>query len=256
MINPPCDVHQQRLRWSYSGSIRQQKGTNFSNKGSQLSPAQPLGGEGGAKRFASQQDSCVSASWCQSRAAGSCHHSGMDPWTAAPLCPDVPEETGLSPPRSQPSTRTLRVRSRKRQRPVKASSPSEEGGNGAEPRAELRSQKGSIQREPRRALREGRVVAMSWQGWGRLEPRTAPAGKPTGAPQCHRPNVHLTSSAAWLFLGKTHRGGSLCQSPASTQKPDPPTSLSMGFQLPSLITALSRAAFAAQVLFPKHSAGV
>lgn len=214
------------------------------------------GGEGWVKRFASQQDFCVSTSWCQSRAVGSCHHSGMDPWTAAPLCPDVPKETGLSPPRSQPSTRTHRAHSCKRQCPLKASSPSEGEGNGAELRAELRSRKGSIQREPHRAQREGRVVAVDWQGWGRLEPRTAPADKPTGAPQYHRPNVHLTSSAAWLFLRKTHRGGSLCQSPASTQKPDPPTSLSMGFQLPSLITALSRAAFAAQVLFPMHSAGV
>lgn len=39
-------------------------------------------------------------------------------------------------------------------------------------------------------------------------------------------------------------------------RPPPPPLLSMGFQLPSLIKALSRAAFAAQVLFPMLSAGV
>lgn len=162
-----------------------------------LSSAQ-LNCSGREKRFALQWDFCVSTSRCQSRAVGSCHHPGMGAWSAAPLCPPCPRAEGGSPPHSQPTARTHTAHSG-------ASSPAEGGGNGAEL---LRS----IQRGPCRVLQEGRVTAVGWQGRGRLEPHTAPAGAPMGAPQCHRAEVHLTCSAAWE---NTHREEARTEDPSA-----------------------------------------
>lgn len=152
-----------------------------------LSSAQ-LNCSGREKRFASQWDFCVSTSQCQSWAVGSCHHPGMGAWSAAPLCPPCPRAEGGSPPHSQPTARTHTAHSG-------ASSPAEGGGNGAEL---LRS----IQRGPCRVLQEGRVTAVGWQGRGRLEPHTAPAGAPMGAPQCLEPKC--TSRA--VLRGRTRIG--------------------------------------------------